>query len=93
MPIRITMAIRMATKFRAAMRRMLAYSISQKSNLPAAIDRGAAASAQVENPRLYLPIASANIFPNCRERARQASVGDGCEASALQLTRLRKDQI
>jgi hypothetical protein len=50
---------------------MLAYSISQEPNLPAAIDRGAAAFAQVffENPRLYLPIVSANVFPNCRGRA------------------------
>jgi hypothetical protein len=46
-PIRIAIAIRAANEFRAAMRRMLAYDISQKSNLPAAIDRGADAHPQV----------------------------------------------
>jgi len=48
---------------------MLAYSISQNSNLPAAIGRGVAWYPQVENPRLYLPIVSANVFANCRKRA------------------------
>jgi hypothetical protein len=54
-----------ATKFCAATRRMLADG-STNLNLSAAIDRGATASAQVENPRLYLPIRIDRYFLDCR---------------------------
>jgi hypothetical protein len=61
------------------------------SNLPAAIE-GVAASAQVENPRLNLPIVSEMSFRIVASE-QHASVCDGRDASALQLTRLGKAQI
>jgi hypothetical protein len=76
------------------MRRTLAYSISQKSNLPAAIDRGAAAYPQVFlKTRFFICRSYRQMsFPIVASK-QHASVGDGCEASALKLTHLRKDQI
>jgi len=92
MTVRIAMASRVAIKFRAAVRRMHTDDFTNP-NFPAAIDRGAAASAQVDNLHLHLP----DWIGRCPSRIvaseKHASVHDGWGASALRLTRLWKVQI
>jgi hypothetical protein len=73
---------------------MLAYSISQKSNLPAAIGRGAAAYSQVSlKTRVFICRSDRQMLLPIVASEQHASVGGGREASTLQLTRLRKAQI
>jgi hypothetical protein len=73
---------------------MLAYDISQKSNLPAAIDRGADAHPQVFlKPRVSICRSYRQMSFLIFASEQYASVSDGCEASALQLTCLGEAQI
>jgi hypothetical protein len=75
MTVRLATAIRVATKFRDAMRRLLVYSFTN-SNPPAVIDRGATAFG-ASCLSLALPSVSAAIlFELSRASSAQSSAPD-----------------